>query len=106
MSEIYRERGDLAGAIQRAGPASSSASSSGCRRTGTDGGSRWRGYVKLKAISTSALDLLDEADIFYVGDYSPNVRPVPALRARLSDRAVASGRKRWAGHASRPGRRR
>ena len=30
-----------------------------------------------------ALELLDEADRLYNGDYSPNVRPVPALRARL-----------------------
>jgi LuxR family maltose regulon positive regulatory protein len=31
----------------------------------------------------SALELLDEADRVYAGDFSPNVRPVPAVRARL-----------------------
>ncbi len=31
----------------------------------------------------AALELLDEAGRVYNGDYSPNVRPVPALRARL-----------------------
>ena len=31
----------------------------------------------------TALDLLDEAVRVYVGDFSPNVRPVPAVRARL-----------------------
>lgn len=31
----------------------------------------------------AALNLLDEADRLYNGDYSPNVRPVPATRARL-----------------------
>jgi LuxR family transcriptional regulator, maltose regulon positive regulatory protein len=31
----------------------------------------------------AALELLDEADRVYNGDYSPNVRPVPAVRARL-----------------------
>lgn len=31
----------------------------------------------------AALSLLDDADRVYNGDYSPNVRPVPALRARL-----------------------
>ena len=36
-----------------------------------------------------ALDLLDEAERLYVGDFSPNVRPVPALRARV---LVAQGR--------------
>jgi LuxR family transcriptional regulator, maltose regulon positive regulatory protein len=30
-----------------------------------------------------ALDLLDEAERSYLGDYFPNVRPVPAVRARL-----------------------
>jgi LuxR family transcriptional regulator, maltose regulon positive regulatory protein len=30
-----------------------------------------------------ALALLDEADRAYAGDYNPNVRPVPAVRARL-----------------------
>src|SRR5689334_12139331 len=31
----------------------------------------------------AALELLDDADRVYVGDYLPNVRPVPAVRARL-----------------------
>ena len=30
-----------------------------------------------------ALDLLDEAQGVYMGDFSPNVRPIPALRARV-----------------------
>jgi LuxR family maltose regulon positive regulatory protein len=30
-----------------------------------------------------ALDMLDEAERRYVGDFFPNVRPVPALRARV-----------------------
>jgi LuxR family maltose regulon positive regulatory protein len=30
-----------------------------------------------------ALALLDEAERVYAGDYNPNVRPVPAVRARL-----------------------
>jgi LuxR family maltose regulon positive regulatory protein len=33
-----------------------------------------------------ALDLLDEAVRVYASDYSPNVRPVPAVRARLRHR--------------------
>ena len=36
-----------------------------------------------------ALDLLDEAERLYVGDFFPNVRPVPALRARVW---IAQGR--------------
>ena len=37
----------------------------------------------------AALDLLDEAERLYVSDFSPNVRPIPALRARVW---VAQGR--------------
>jgi LuxR family maltose regulon positive regulatory protein len=36
-----------------------------------------------------ALDLLDEAERLYVGDFFPNVRPVPALKARVW---IAQGR--------------
>jgi LuxR family maltose regulon positive regulatory protein len=36
-----------------------------------------------------ALDLLEEAQRVYMGDYSPNVRPIPALRARV---LAANGR--------------
>jgi LuxR family maltose regulon positive regulatory protein len=44
-----------------------------------------------------ALDLLDEAGRFYVGDYSPNVQPVPAVRARLWLRRGERGRAElWA----------
>jgi LuxR family maltose regulon positive regulatory protein len=38
---------------------------------------------------SGAIDLLDEAEHLYVGDFSPNVRPVPAVRARVW---VAQGR--------------
>ena len=37
----------------------------------------------------AALDLLTEAEQLYVGDFSPNVRPVPAVRARVW---IAQGR--------------
>jgi LuxR family maltose regulon positive regulatory protein len=30
-----------------------------------------------------AVELLDEAEYFYNGDFSPNVRPIPALKARV-----------------------
>ncbi len=45
----------------------------------------------------AALALLDEADRVYNGDYSPNVRPVPAVRARLWIRRGELGRSlAWA----------
>jgi LuxR family maltose regulon positive regulatory protein len=44
-----------------------------------------------------ALELLDEADRVYVGDYLPNVRPVPAVRARLRlRRGELSHAEAWA----------
>jgi LuxR family transcriptional regulator, maltose regulon positive regulatory protein len=48
---------------------------------------RWRvAMARLRAAEgdlDAALELLDEADRVYNGDYNPNVRPVPAVRARL-----------------------
>jgi LuxR family maltose regulon positive regulatory protein len=44
-----------------------------------------------------ALDLLDEAERLYVGDFSPEVRPVPAMRARvLISRGELGAPLRWA----------
>ena len=40
----------------------------------------------------AALELLDEAERVYTRDFSPNVRPVPAMRARVLDRAGKAGR--------------
>ncbi|MCW2547950.1 MAG: ATP-dependent transcriptional regulator, MalT-like, LuxR family [Mycobacterium sp.] len=45
----------------------------------------------------AALELLEEADRVYNGDYSPNVQPVPALRARLRlRRGELSQAQQWA----------
>ena len=58
-------------------------STSGCRRTRY----RWRvAMARIRAAEGDlggALDLLDEAEHLYVSDFFPNVRPVPALRARV-----------------------
>ena len=67
------------------------ASTPGCRRTPTAGGSRWPG-PRGRGRLDGALALLDDAERVYVGDFSPNVRPVPALRARVLDRAGQTGR--------------
>ena len=47
-----------------------------------------------------ALDLLDEAARRYNGDFSPEVRPVAALRARVLDRRRDGSPKRGPGHTS------
>jgi LuxR family maltose regulon positive regulatory protein len=45
-----------------------------------------------------ALELLDEAQLVYTGDLSPDVRPVPALRARvLAARGEVHAALAWAG---------
>ncbi len=44
------------------------------------------GMAKLSGVEgdlDAAVNLLDDAERVYVGDFSPNVRPVPAVRARM-----------------------
>ncbi len=62
---------------------------------------RWRvamaGVRQAQGDLDGALDLLDEAQRVYTGDFSPNVRPVPALRARiLAAQGHVSRALRWA----------
>src|SRR5580693_289452 len=89
MSELYRERDDLAAAAQHL---------LACQELGEHNGLpqhpyRWR--VALARVEEAqgnlagALDLLDEAQRRYVSDFFPNVRPVPALKARVW---IAQGR--------------
>ena len=48
---------------------------------------RWRvamaGVLAAEGDPDGAVTLLDDAELAYVGDFSPNVRPVPATRARV-----------------------
>jgi LuxR family maltose regulon positive regulatory protein len=89
MSQLLRERNDLEAAVQHL-------------QTGKELGEhadlpqnpyRWR--VAMARIREAegdldgALDLLNEAERVYDGDFSPHVRPVPALQARVQ---VALGR--------------
>ena len=89
MSELYRERDDLAAAARHL---------LACQELGEHNGLpqhpyRWR--VALARVEEAqgnlagALDLLDEAERRYVSDFFPNVRPVPALKARVW---IAQGR--------------
>ena len=62
---------------------------------------RWRvGMARVRVAEgdlTAALGLLDEAVRVYVGDYSPNVQPVPAVRARvLAAQGDVTGALAWA----------
>ena len=83
MSQLLCERNDLDAAT--AAPAAS-------RELGEHAGlpqNRYRWRVAMARIRQAegdldgALELLDEAERLYVSDFSPDVRPVPAMRARV-----------------------
>ena len=83
MSQIACERGDLEAATQHLLRSQELGEHTGLPQNPY----RWR--VAMARIRESqgdlagALTLLDEAQRVYLGDFSPNVRPVPALRARV-----------------------
>ena len=83
MSEIYRERDDLPAATQHLLRSQELGEHTGLPQN------RYRWRVAMARIRQAegdlggALDLLNEAERLYVGDFFPNVRPVPALQARV-----------------------
>ena len=83
MSMVLRERNDLAAAVQHLLTS---------RELGEHAGlpqNRYRWRVAMARIREAegdldgAVDLLNEAQRLYVSDFSPEVRPIPALRARV-----------------------
>ena len=89
MSEVYRERDDLPAATQQLLRSQELGEHIGLPQN------RYRWRVAMARIRQAegdlggALDLLNEAERLYMGDFFPNVRPVPALRARVW---IAQGR--------------
>ena len=83
MSEVYRERDDLHAATQQLLRSQELGEHIGLPQN------RYRWRVAMARIREAegnpggALDLLDEAERLYIGDFFPNVRPIPALRARV-----------------------
>ena len=83
MSELHRERDDLPAATQQLLRSQELGEHTGLPQN------RYRWRVAMARIREAegdlggALDLLNEAARLYVGDFFPNVRPVPALRARV-----------------------
>jgi LuxR family maltose regulon positive regulatory protein len=83
MSEVHRERGDLPAAAQQLLRSQELGEHTGLPQNPY----RWR--VAMARIRQAegdpggALDLLNEAERLYMGDMFPNVRPVPALKARV-----------------------
>jgi LuxR family maltose regulon positive regulatory protein len=89
MSERFRERNDLDAAMQHLRASTELGEHAGGRQNPY----RWR--VAMARIREAegdldgALELLDEAERLYVGDFYPKVRPIHALKARIW---VAQGR--------------
>jgi LuxR family maltose regulon positive regulatory protein len=89
MSEIARERDDLHAATQHLLHSQELGEHTGLPQN------RYRWRVAMARVREAegdlrgALDLLNEAESLYVSDFFPNVRPVPALRARVW---IAQGR--------------
>jgi LuxR family maltose regulon positive regulatory protein len=89
MSELHRERNDLHTAAQCLLNSKELGEHTGLPQN------RYRWCTAMARIREAqgdldgALDLLHEAERLYVGDFSPNVRPVAALKTRLW---VAQGR--------------
>ena len=89
MSELYREHNDLHAATQHLLKSKELGEHTGLPKNPY----RWR--VAMARIREAqgdldgALDLLDEAERLYVSDFSPNVRPIAALKTRVW---VAQGR--------------
>jgi LuxR family transcriptional regulator, maltose regulon positive regulatory protein len=83
ISEVLHERNDLAGAMEHLAHSEQLGEHNGLPQNPY----RWRvAMARLRQAAgdlDGALGFLDEADRVYVGDYFPNVRPVPAVRARL-----------------------
>ncbi|RPI97175.1 MAG: helix-turn-helix transcriptional regulator, partial [Chloroflexi bacterium] len=83
LSELYRERGDLTAAEQHLQRSKDLGEHAGLPQNRY----RWRAALALireaEGDLTGALDLLDEAERLYAGDFSPNVRPIAAMKARV-----------------------
>ena len=83
LSELHRERNDLAAAIQNLLRSQELGERNGLPQN------RYRWRVAMARIRqaegdlSGALDALGDAERLYVGDFFPNVRPVQALRARV-----------------------
>src|SRR5579863_1944992 len=83
MSELHLERDDVDAATQHLLRSKELGEHNGLPQNRY----RWRVAMarirKAEGDLAGALDLLGEAERVYMGDFFPNVRPVPALRARV-----------------------
>ena len=107
MSAILRERNDLAGARHHLLTSETWARRTACRRTRIARVSRWLGSGRPRATSTARSSCSTRPNVVYVGDFSPDVRPVAAPEGAGVDRAGQARRGVGLGARARPvGRRR
>ena len=89
MSERFHERNELGAAMQHL----QASTELGEHASGRQNPYRWHvAMARIRAAEGdpgTALDLLDEAERVYVGDFYPKVRPIHALKARIW---IAQGR--------------
>jgi LuxR family maltose regulon positive regulatory protein len=83
MSQLLCERNDFDAALQHLLASQELGEHNGMPRNAY----RWRAAMARILVADGdldgALELLDQAERVYVGDFSPNWRPVPAVRARV-----------------------
>ena len=89
MSELHRERNDLEAAMQHLLRSKEQGEHTGFPQNRY----RWRvamaRILEARGDLNGTLDLLEEAERLYMSDFSPNVRPISALKTRVW---VAQGR--------------
>ena len=100
MSELCLERNDVDGQAVPAEEPGPGRPPGPTAKPVSLGERPWPGYGKAKGTSSGALDLLDEAELLYMGDFFPNVRPIPAQKARVWLEAGHLGAP-WTGPSSR-----
>ncbi len=82
-SELFREQNDLPAAVQYLAKSKEQGEHTGLPQNRY----RWRAAMarirEAEGDLDGALELLDEAERLYMGDFSPNVRPIAAMKARI-----------------------
>lgn len=83
MAEVLLERDDLTAVAEHLATADSLGAYNGLPQNPYRSRVVTASLLEAEGDLDGALALLDEADRVYAGNFSPNVRPVPAVRARL-----------------------
>jgi ATP/maltotriose-dependent transcriptional regulator MalT len=83
MADVLRERNDLAAGAEHLAASRALGDENGLPKNPN----RWRvaaaGIRHAEGDVAGALDLLDQAEGVFFSDFSPDVRPIPAMKARL-----------------------